>query len=151
MAENLSFAAQVSRWCEEEEARKTAVLRTAAQMVANNVRLTTAAGGRMPFDTGNLKNSLMASTSTMPEIKPEAASYADSGQIELVIQGLEVGETLYLGFQAAYAARMNYGFVGQDSLGRVYNQSGFGFVDAEAQKWPQTVKAAEQAVGGQAG
>ncbi|MDX0523029.1 hypothetical protein GOC82_19125 [Sinorhizobium medicae] len=149
MAENnLSFAAQVSEWVQAEKEREAAVLRTAAQMVANNVRTSVAEGGRIPVDTGNLKNSLMASTSTMPRVA-EGETYPDqSGEIELIISNLDVGETLYLGFQAAYGPRMNYGFVGQDSLGRVYNQQGFGFVDAEAQTWPQTVKEAEAKVRG---
>ncbi|WP_234835919.1 hypothetical protein [Sinorhizobium meliloti] len=69
MAENnLSFAAQISEWVQAEKEREAAVLRTAAQMVANNVRTSVAEGGRIPVDTGNLKNSLMASTSTMPRV-----------------------------------------------------------------------------------
>lgn len=52
------------------------------------------------------------------------------------------GETLYIGFQANYARRMNYGFVGEDSLGRTYNQSGFGFVEKAAARWPFIVDAA---------
>ncbi|MDP9630085.1 UNVERIFIED_ORG: hypothetical protein J2W85_002146 [Ensifer adhaerens] len=149
MADNLSFAAQVSEWAKEELAREAAVLRTASQIVANSVRTSVAAGGRMPVDTGNLKNSLMGSTTAMPTVDEGEKTYPDrAGEIELIISNLDVGETLYLGFQAAYGPRMNYGFVGQDSLGRVYNQQGFGFVDAEAQDWPQTVKRAEEQVRG---
>ncbi|PDT55036.1 MULTISPECIES: hypothetical protein [Sinorhizobium] len=149
MAENQFFAAQVSEWAMQEKARQEAVLREAAQMVANNVRTSVAAGGRMPVDTGNLKNSLMASTSAMPMVDQDEKAYPDSsGEIELIISNLEVGGTLYLGFQAAYGPRMNYGFVGEDSLGRLYNQAGYGFVDAEAQDWPQTVKRAEEKVRG---
>ncbi|QHG70159.1 hypothetical protein [Ensifer adhaerens] len=148
-AENLSFAAQVSEWVKQEQAREAAVLRTAAQMVANDVRITTAQGGRMPFDTGNLKNSLMASTTAMPTVDQGEKEYPDNtGSIELMIADLSIGETLYLGFQAAYGPRMEYGFVGADSLGRVYNQQGFGFVEAAAQDWPQTVKRAEEQVRG---
>jgi hypothetical protein len=149
MAENQSFAAQVSEWVKAEQEREAAVLRTAAQMVANNVRTSVAQGGRIPVDTGNLKNSLMASTTSMPTVDQQEKQYADqSGEIELIIANLDVGETLYLGFQAAYGPRMNYGFVGEDSLGRLYNQAGYGFVDAEAQDWPQTVKRAEETVRG---
>ncbi len=149
MAENLSFAAQVSEWVKQEKEREAAVLRTAAQMVANDVRIAREAGGRMPVDTGNLKNSLMASTTAMPTVDQGEKEYPDNtGEIELIIAGLSIGETLYLGFQAAYGPRMNYGFVGTDSLGRLYNQQGFGFVDAAAQDWPQTVRRAEEQVRG---
>ncbi len=94
--------------------------------------------GRMPVDTGNLRRSLMASTAEMPSIKEGKEEFTDSG-IEMVIEGAALGSTIYLGFQAAYALRMEYGFVGTDSLGRTYNQSGFGFVTAAAQRWPQIV------------
>ncbi|MDX0354313.1 hypothetical protein GOC51_03705 [Sinorhizobium meliloti] len=148
MAENnLSFAAQVSEWVQAEKEREAVVLRTAAQMVANNVRRSVAEGGRIPVDTGNLKNSLMASTSTMPRVDEGEREYPDqSGEIELIISNLDVGETLYLGFQAAYGPRMEYGFVGTDALGRLYNQQGFGFVQSAAQTWPQLVAEAEQKV-----
>jgi hypothetical protein len=143
----MSFAAQVSEWCQQVEGAAEAVFQTAAQAVANEVREPLASGGRMPIDTGNLRRSLMASTSAMPTIKPDQETFSDSG-LELVIAGAELGSTVYLGFQAAYAARMNFGFVGEDSLGRVYNQTGFGFVDAVAQRWPQIVAAAEATVRG---
>lgn len=143
----MSFAAQVSEWCQQVEGAAEAVFQTAAQTVANEVRTAVAEGGRMPVKTGNLRRSLMASTSAMPTIKPEQTTFSDSG-LELVIAGAELGSTVYLGFQAAYAARMNFGFVGEDSLGRVYNQTGYGFVDAVAQRWPQIVAAAEATVRG---
>jgi len=143
----MSFAAQVSEWCRQVEGAAEAVFQTAAQAVANEVREPLASGGRMPIDTGNLRRSLMASTSAMPTIKPDQETFSDSG-LELVIAGAELGSTVYLGFQAAYAARMNFGFVGEDSLGRVYNQTGYGFVDAVAQRWPQIVAAAEATVRG---
>ncbi|WEA24027.1 hypothetical protein [Rhizobium binxianense] len=145
--ENLSFAAQVSEWAKSEMERSEAVFQTAAQEVANEVRTPVAEGGRMPLKTGNLRRSLMASTSDMPRIQEGKATFSDSG-IEMVIAGAELGSTIYLGFQAAYAARMNYGFVGTDSLGRTYNQVGYGFVDAVAQRWPQIVTAAEAKVRG---
>jgi len=143
--ENLSFAAHVSEWAREELERSEAVFQTAAQEVANEVRTPVAEGGRMPLNTGNLRRSLMASTSDMPTIQEGKTTFSDSG-IEMVIAGAELGSTIYLGFQAAYAARMNYGFVGTDSLGRTYNQTGFGFVDAVAQRWPQIVIQAEAKV-----
>jgi hypothetical protein len=141
----MSFAAQISEWAQQTEGAMETVFQEAAQAVANEVRTAVADGGRMPVRTGNLRRSLMASTSDMPTIKPEKTTFNDSG-LELVIAGAELGSTVYLGFQAAYAARMNYGFVGEDSLGRVYNQAGFGFVDAVTQRWPQIVTAAEAKV-----
>ncbi|MBX4870581.1 hypothetical protein HJA85_27040 [Rhizobium bangladeshense] len=143
--EGLSFAAQVSQWAKEELEREEAVFQMAAQAVANEVSMPVAEGGRMPIDTGNLRRSLMASTSAMPTIKEGKETFTDTG-VELVIAGAELGGSIFLGFQAAYAARMNYGFVGTDALGRTFNQTGYGFVDAVAQRWPQIVAEAEAAV-----
>lgn len=141
----MSFSATIGEWGRAELDRAEAIYQTAAQTVAQEVRNPVAKGGRMPTKTGNLRRSLMASTSEMPTIKPDQATFSDQG-VEMVIAGAELGGVVYLGFQAAYAARMNYGFVGADSLGRIYNQAGFGFVDAVAQRWPQIVAEAEAKV-----
>ncbi|MCS0459534.1 hypothetical protein [Rhizobium favelukesii] len=143
--ENLSFAAQISEWAKEELEREEAIFHTAAQTVANEVRTSVNDGGRMPVKTGNLRRSLMASTSAMPTIQEGKTEFTDSG-LELIIASAELGDTVYLGFQAAYAARLNYGFVGTDALGRTYNQTGYGFVDAVSQRWPQVVAQAEATV-----
>lgn len=144
-SEGQSFAAQVSAWASAEIERAEAVYQTAAQTVANEVRTPVAAGGRMPVKTGNLRRSLMASTSSMPTIIEGKQEFSDS-PIELVIAGAELGGTIWLGFQASYAARREFGFVGTDSLGRMYNETGMGFVSATAQRWPQIVQEAEQEV-----
>lgn len=143
--EGQSFSAQVGAWAAAELERAEDVLQTAAQTVANEVRTPVAEGGRMPIKTGNLRRSLMASTSTMPTMVEGKQTFSDGG-VELVIAGAELGGIIYLGFQAAYALRLEYGFVGEDSLGRVYNQTGMGFVAATAQRWEQIVVAAETTV-----
>lgn len=138
----MSFAATISYWGRAEMERAEAIFQDAAQTVANEVRTTVNDGGRLPIDLGNLRRSLMASTSEMPTVKPEQTTFSDGG-IDMVIAGAELGSTVYLGFQAAYAMRMEYGFVGTDSLGRTYNQTGFGFVASVAQRWLQIVAASE--------
>lgn len=50
-----------------------------------------------------------------------------------------LGQVVYLGFQAAYARRLNHGFVGEDELGRSYNQAGYHFVEGVAQQWQRIV------------
>jgi hypothetical protein len=145
MAESTSFAASVSEWAQQELGAMEAIFQTAAQTVANEVKKPLADGGNMPIKTGNLRRSLMASTAEMPSVKTDQETFTDGG-IELVIAGAELGSTVFLDFQAAYAARMNYGFVGTDSLGRVYNQTGYAFVDKVAQRWPTLVAEAEVTV-----
>lgn len=138
----MNFAAEISEWGRAELERAESIFQAAAQTVANEVRQTVNDGGRLPIDLGNLRRSLMASTSEMPSVKPGQETFADSG-IEMVIAGAELGGTIWLGFQAEYAYRMEMGFVGTDSLGRLYNQTGFGFVAAVTQRWPQIVAASE--------
>lgn len=135
-----SFAAQVGEWAAKSEKRVEAVFREATQALANEVRKPKAVGGRMPVDTGNLRRSLLASTTSMPVIREGQEDFpSNDGQIQLVIAGAEIGETVFLGFQAAYARRLEYGFSGTDSLGRTYNQPGNGFVRLAAQRWQQIV------------
>ncbi len=143
------FTGTISAWATQERARMEAVFRTAAQDIYAELRLTVFQGGRLPIDTGNLRRSFMASTAQIPNRGEGQTVFPDYGpQSEMVIANAPLGSTIYIGSQAAYAARMNYGFVGTDSLGRSYNQKGYGFLDAAQQRWPQIVKEAEAKVRG---
>lgn len=93
-------------------------------------------GGNVPVKTGNLARSLLAQKGSMPTTGEGPFAGQDIGPVLL---DLELGDKVYLGYQANYARRQNYGFVGEDSLGRAYNQSGFGFVEQAAAKWPHIV------------
>ena len=126
-----TFSAEVGKWAAKSEARMTAVFRDAAQTVAEEVKKPVAAGGRMRVRTGHLRRSLMASTSAMPRIDPNSTNPDDvtvpndDSQINLVIAGADIGETLYLGFTAAYARPREY----ED-----------GFVRLTAQRWKPIVE-----------
>lgn len=135
-----SFAAQVSDWCRETEGAAEATLQLAAQMVFNQVRTTYNEGGRLPIDNGDLRRSIVADAQSMPGVDPTKTEFTDKSAASLEILGsMELGTVSYIGVTAAYGPRMEYGFVGTDSLGRVYNQTGFGYIAAEQQAWPQTV------------
>lgn len=99
-------------------------------------------GGRMPVQLGNLRRSLRSSTSAMPQINPTLSGEVADGLPEVVmsIAGFELGGTFYLGFTAAYAMRVNYGFSGTDSLGRMYDQDGYHFVEWARDQWPEIVQ-----------
>lgn len=140
-----SFASAVSDWCREAEGAAEATLQLAAQMVYNQVRTTyNEGGGRLPIDNGDLRRSIVADANSMPPIDPTKKEFPDRSAASLEILGaMELGTVSFIGVTAAYGPRMEYGFVGTDSLGRVYNQSGFGFIEAETQAWAQTVAKAE--------
>ncbi|PPU15882.1 hypothetical protein XacyCFBP2565_08385 [Xanthomonas arboricola pv. corylina] len=84
-------------------------------------------GGKMPVDTGFLRNSAVASK--------DGPASSESGEPALVFAALQLGEAVWAGWTAAYAMRMEHGFSGKDSLGRQYEQAGKGFMRAAAQNW----------------
>ena len=125
-----TFSAQVDAWVRKSEARLEAVVKDAAQQVAIEVK------SRTPVRTGFLRASLTASTSMMPIIdrnaRPaEGALYTDrETEIALVIAGASLGEPIFLGFVANYAAHVEYGARGR---------AGVAMVRLTAQRWPQIV------------
>lgn len=147
-----TFSGTISAWAAEERDRMEAVFHASAQVAYAELRTTVNQGGRLPIDTGNLRRSFMASTAPIQSRGDDQTTFPDYGpESEMVIANAPLGSTIYIGSQAVYAARMNYGFVGTDSLGRVYNQTGFGFLDAVEQRWPQIVAEADAKVRGRAG
>ena len=135
------FADTVDAWAKETEQRMTAVWRQSIDDLADHMNTTRDNGGRLPKLTGNLMRSLLASTSAMPSTGGPDAKY--SGQdVGLVTAGLRLDQTVWLGYQAIYARRLNYGFVGEDSLGRNYNQAGAHFVEGAIADWPNIVRMA---------
>lgn len=145
----VDFAAKVKDWSEKRKRNQVYIFRSAAQKLVDAMLLSKFSGGNMPIDTGNLRRSLLASTSYMPIIQRGVQEFPDNyGQVQLTIAGAELTNTIYLGFQAEYAPRMEYGFTGQDSLGRNYNQSGNGFVRLAAARWQSFVDAATKEIEG---
>lgn len=138
------FAASVADWVNEVEGAAEAIFKESVQ------ELVATAQSRVPIDTGYMKNSLLGSTAMMPPINPEAAPAKGSshpytgGEITAVINGLDLGETVWLGYTAVYSLRLEYGFNGVDSLGRVYNQQPIGFVRLAAQDWVNIVQRQSQ-------
>lgn len=135
------FSKLVGAWAAKTPQRLTATYRRSVELLAEEMTRTVGNGGKLPHKTGNLMRSLLASTSGPPPMGGEDQKYNGS-DVGLVTASLELGEPIWLGYQANYAHRMNYGFVGPDSLGRVYSQSGFHFVEDAISKWPALVSQA---------
>lgn len=134
-----SFAAKVSAWAAQSEKRLEATYRRSIELLADEMRETKPNGGRVPFQTGNLARSLMASTQGMPQGAEGAAAFLGDQDVGAVTATLGLGQAVWIGYQAIYARRQNYGFVGADSLGRVYNQAGSYFVEGAIANWQQIV------------
>lgn len=83
-----------------------------------------------PVDTGFLRGSWFASIGA-PSVSGGALDPAGAGAVarmNLVASGIVVGQAYYAMNGAAYAARVEYGFVGKDKLGRQFNQPPRAFV-----------------------
>ena len=140
-----SFSKSVGSWGSKTERRLDAVYARSVELLGEELSKTTREGGRVPFQTGNLANSLLASTSAMP---PTSEGPFTGSNVGLVAATLKATQFVYLGYQARYARRVNNGMVGADSLGRVYNQEGAHFVEGAVAEWPNIVNRAAREVGG---
>ncbi|MFC4729094.1 hypothetical protein [Coralloluteibacterium thermophilus] len=121
------FAAQVKAFADKAKARQEAIFKGSAARVLERASTPKAQGGRMPVDTGFLRNSARASLSGAPD--------SSSDDPPLVFARMKVGDTTTVGWTAAYALRMEHGFMGEDALGRRYAQQGNGFLTAQVQNW----------------
>ena len=129
----LSFAAAVANFAEKVPEAIEAVRNQSAADVVREMQTLDIEGGRMPFETGFLQQSLLASTATMPSINSganpvEGRTYKfDFGIIEAVIAGASLEDDLYFGYTAAYAGHQEYAANGRPAAG---------FVRLAAQNWP---------------
>ncbi|RLK53451.1 hypothetical protein BCL79_2758 [Stenotrophomonas rhizophila] len=133
------FGDQVKAFAEKAKQRQLAIFRESAQQVMEEANTPEGDGGKMPIDTGFLRNSAVASTEGPPD--------GTGGDPSLVFSAVELGQTVWAGWTAAYALRMEHGFYGEDSLGRVYAQPGKGFMRSATQNWIFIVDSVTKSVG----
>ena len=129
----------IGEWAKQTQERIEAVHKRSIELLAEEMIRTKANGGRLPVDTGNLARSQLASQVAMPKTSEGPFSGSNVGA---VVATMDVTKPIYISWQAVYSRRMNYGFFGADSLGRVYNQAGNYFLEGAISQWPQLVAAA---------
>lgn len=133
--------ADLGAWVNENKARQLAVIKASTQELARRANLEKGHGGRMPRDTGTLRGSFVNSqNSAKLGIDGDAAIYTLAAVSDI---GQSDYESLQFGWTVEYARRVNSGFTGEDSLGRIYNQTGAFFIEFGTDSWKQIV--AEQA------
>ena len=117
--------ATLDQWTKKSKRRIDAVLKDATQSVVAVAQVTKAKGGRMPVDTGNLRNSLQSSVAggAMGE---GASSYI------LAAAGMKGGDLATFTWTAEYAAAVNNGNRGRP---------GAHFVEGAVDQWPAIVRA----------
>jgi bacteriophage HK97-gp10 putative tail-component len=138
MARPLSFAAQIDEWVKKTSQRMEAVVKTAAQNVGEEVI------SRTPVDTGFLRASFTATLNSIPprlrELPKRDQTYP-APDINLVIEGAKLGDTIYMTFGASYARYVEYG---------TRNQFPAAMVRLSARNWPfhvqQAIREAKAAV-----
>lgn len=133
-----SFAAYVDDWTKQSEARMIAVFKRAVELLADELSFGRQNGGKVPWVTGNMARSLAGVLNGLVQ----TADGAPAGDTNAAIAMAQIGDFIHIGFQAGYARRVNYGFVGEDILGRNYNQEGAHFVEYAASQWPIMVSLA---------
>ena len=100
-------------------------------------------GGFTQSDTGNMIRSIRKSVTDMPGVDSVEKEYSD---VQFFLTPNDVGDHIYIGVQAIYSPRMNYGFTGTDSAGRTYNYTGSFFVEKGADMWKQFVAESEREI-----
>lgn len=141
----MSFADDVKRWAQRTRNQMLAVFQRATVLLAEEMAKPKPEGAT-PHLTGNLIRSLLAQVNGRVNVGAPDDEYAGT-DVGLAVASAVLGDSITLGFQANYARRMNFGFVGQDSLGRTYNQAGNHFVERAAALWPQLVDQAAREAG----
>ena len=138
------FIAAIEGWVMEQQELLMAVARQATQSVIEEMKKPKAAGGRMPIDTSFLQNSLQGSRAGVPGIDPQATGgipqRGNFQEIQALIGNWKLGETLYFGFTAAYAAHQNYGTI---------HMEGNFFVELALQRWDEFVGIAQRRLAGE--
>ena len=117
--------AQLDQWTKKTERRIDAVLKDATQTVISVAQTPKSKGGRLPVDTGNLRNSLQSS------IAGGASGEGESSHI-LVAPLMEGGDVATFTWTAEYAAAVNNGNRGRP---------GAHFVEGAVDQWPAIVRA----------
>ena len=117
--------ATLDQWTKKTERRINAVLKDATQSVVAVAQVTKAKGGRMPVDTGNLRNSLVST------IAGGASGQGEESYI-MAAATMTGGDVATFTWTAEYAAAVNNGNRGRP---------GAHFVEGAVDQWPAIVRA----------
>lgn len=128
-----TFEAEIGKWAMQMPEKMDAFARQLVQELAKRVI------ERTPVDVGFLRGSWQPSIGE-PSITHEGTEDTTgaklSAAIAVILPAIKAGVKFYLMNNAVYARRLEYGFVGEDSLGRTYNQAGRFYVTDTAKSWP---------------
>lgn len=96
-----------------------------------------------PVDVGFLRGSWQPSLGETGKLKDAGADDPSGAvafvEIAAIVAQMEAGDRFHMLNNAAYAMRMEFGFTGEDALGRYYDQPGRFFVSDTVAAWKSTV------------
>lgn len=121
-------AADIGKWSAKAKRNQELVVKQSIQDMSEIAQTPKAKGGRMPVDTGFLRNSYSCGINGSVSLTGPAVYTA-------AVAGMDMGDSFDAGWTVDYALRMEKGFVGQDSLGRAFNQSGNFFMEYALSQW----------------
>lgn len=118
-----TFTAQIKAFTDRAKEKLETVVKQSAQEVYSIAQTPKAQGGRMPVDTGFLRNSLVA------ELNGSTVAGGADAYV-LAVAGMDLGDVVFAGWTANYARHMEYG---------TSRTPGNHFMLAAAQQWPAIV------------
>ena len=129
------FHQQVLAWQRKAETAMTATLRESAQDLTEDMLQPRAKGGRLPVDTGALRNSFVGAINSIPRgpsSKSDAPEVAfDMQPLLLSINRVNLGDRLTIGTAMNYAKWM---------------EARYSYLRSAAQNWPQIAERAANRV-----
>jgi predicted Fe-S protein YdhL (DUF1289 family) len=127
------FANDVDAWVQMTEKRMNAVFRLSTQKVISFMQQ------NVPYRDGFLRASLVVLVNQDPPLpnrnqEDGLGPYTDA-YMQLQIANAVAGDRITAAYTMEYARRLEFGFVGTDSLGRHYNQPPRAWTRLAAQQW----------------
>lgn len=135
----VGFIKAVNQWTRETEERSREAFQDAVKDMYDETFKNT------PYDTGALRNSLIVYKDGQPgphEVTGPDGGHSGAAVSYMNADSLELGDRAKFAYGRTYWRRLEYGFVGSDSLGRFYNQAGRFFLQYSMSKWRSIVRAA---------
>lgn len=122
------FVVAIDDWVAKVRDRQDRIIQLAAQMALERIKQLT------PVKTGYLRANWTVVRGSAAEALMGAAPRPEESQATIL--RLHAGDEFTLLNATVYAARINYGFVGTNSLGRHYEQSGAHMVEKVVTELP---------------
>ena len=142
-----TFAADIRRWAQQVDQSMRLAWQASVFDVVDEINRPVRQGGRMPVASGLLRSSVSSSSVGAPAIITAVRSDQAWRQAltNAVAGAMRTGQ-LTVAWTAPHARRMEYGFFGADSLGRVYKQQGHAFFRLGIAEWDRIVRSNLQTI-----